>query len=77
MIIMTVHSFNWLSKYPQGMVSSVHLKRNYNNAYWNGNQVSYGDGDGTTFINFSGDLDVVAHELTSWRHRYQRSDLPK
>ena len=60
----TVHSFNWLSKYPQGMVSSVHLKRNYNNAYWNGNQVSYGDGDGTTFINFSGDLDVVAHELT-------------
>lgn len=60
----TVHSFNWMSKYPQGMVSSVHLKRNYNNAYWNGNQVSYGDGDGTTFINFSGDLDVVAHELT-------------
>ena len=60
----TIHSFNWLSKYPQGMVSSAHLKRNYNNAYWNGSQVSYGDGDGSTFINFSGDLDVVAHEFT-------------
>lgn len=60
----TIHNFNWISKYPQGMVSSAHLKRNYNNAYWNGSQVSYGDGDGTSFINFSGDLDVVAHELT-------------
>ena len=58
------YKFDWLTKYPQGMVSSAHLKRNYNNAYWNGSQVSYGDGDGTTFINFSGDLDVVAHEFT-------------
>ncbi len=59
-----IHNFNWMSEYPQGMVSSAHLKRKYNNAYWNGTQVAYGDGDGVTFINFSGDLDVVAHELT-------------
>lgn len=61
---LNVHNFNWLSRYPQGMVSSVHLQRNYNNAYWNGTQMAYGDGDGTTFINFSGDLDVVGHELS-------------
>ena len=61
---LNTHNFNWMKSYPQGMVSSAHLKRNYNNAYWNGSQVAYGDGDGVTFINFSADLDVVAHELT-------------
>jgi thermolysin len=58
------HGFNWLSRYPQGMRSSVHVGRNYNNAGWNGTQMVYGDGDGTTFIEFSGDLDVVGHELS-------------
>jgi len=46
------------------MVSSAHLQRNYNNAYWNGSQMAYGDGDGVTFIEFPGDLDVVGHELS-------------
>ncbi|MEH7108530.1 M4 family metallopeptidase [Bacillus sp. JJ1764] len=44
--------------------SSVHYNRNYNNAFWNGTQMVYGDGDGTTFIPLSGGVDVVAHELT-------------
>jgi bacillolysin len=44
--------------------SSVHYGRNYNNAFWNGTQMVYGDGDGSTFIPLSGSVDVVAHELT-------------
>ena len=44
--------------------STVHYGRNYNNAFWNGSQMVYGDGDGTTFRSLSGALDVVAHELT-------------
>lgn len=44
--------------------STVHYSRNYNNAFWNGSQMVYGDGDGRTFISLSGGLDVVAHELT-------------
>lgn len=44
--------------------STVHYGRNYNNAFWNGSQMVYGDGDGSTFIPLSGGLDVVAHELT-------------
>ncbi|MEH7440247.1 M4 family metallopeptidase [Neobacillus drentensis] len=44
--------------------STVHYSRNYNNAFWNGSQMVYGDGDGTTFRPLSGALDVVAHELT-------------
>ncbi|WHY72189.1 M4 family metallopeptidase [Fictibacillus enclensis] len=44
--------------------STVHYSRNYNNAFWNGSQMVYGDGDGTTFVPLSGGIDVVAHELT-------------
>ena len=46
------------------LISSVHYSSNYNNAYWNGTQMVYGDGDGTTFIALSKALDVDAHELT-------------
>lgn len=44
--------------------SSVHYSSRYNNAFWNGLQMVYGDGDGSTFIPLSGAVDVVAHELT-------------
>ena len=47
------------------MVSSAHFARNYNNAFWNGSQVTYGDGDGKkTFRELSGGLDVATHEFT-------------
>jgi thermolysin len=62
--LLSVHEFNWLAHYSQGIRSSAHVGRNYNNAGWNGTQMIYGDGDGTTFIEFSGDLDVVGHELS-------------
>jgi subtilisin len=46
------------------LVSSVHYSQNYDNAFWNGNQMVYGDGDGTVFQNFTNSLEVIAHELT-------------
>jgi len=46
------------------LISRAHYSRNYNNAYWDGTQMTYGDGDGVTFIPLSQDADVVAHELT-------------
>lgn len=61
---LNTHSFNWIDHYSQGMISSAHVKRRYNNAYWNGSQMAYGDGDGATFVELSGDLDVVGHELS-------------
>ncbi len=61
---LATHGFNWTDHFPQGMVSSAHYKRKHNNAYWNGNQMIYGDGDGVNFVELSGDLDVVGHELT-------------
>lgn len=35
----------------------------YNNAYWNGSQMAYGDGDGVVFRELGYALDVVAHEF--------------
>ncbi|WP_424494152.1 M4 family metallopeptidase [Salinimicrobium sp. GXAS 041] len=46
------------------LISSVHLDENYSNAFWNGNQMAYGDGDGIVFQRFTKSLDVVGHELT-------------
>ena len=44
--------------------STVHYGSNYNNAFWNGSQMVYGDGDGSVFAPLSGALDIVAHEIT-------------
>ncbi|MBC6463973.1 M4 family metallopeptidase [Actinomadura alba] len=46
------------------MISTVHYGRDYDNAFWNGAQMVYGDGDGTLFTAFTGPLDVTGHELT-------------
>lgn len=46
------------------LVSSVHVGKKLNNAFWNGQQMAYGDGDGEVFVRFTKSLDVVGHELT-------------
>jgi len=42
----------------------VHYKQSYNNAFWNGQFMTYGDGDDITFSNFAGGFDVAVHEFT-------------
>jgi Zn-dependent metalloprotease len=44
--------------------STVHYDKNYDNAFWNGQQMVYGDGDGTLFNRFTISIDVIGHELT-------------
>ena len=46
------------------IVSKVHYDRNYCNAFWNGQFMTYGDGDGRTCLPLSGGLDVDGHEMT-------------
>lgn len=62
----TRHGFNWLACTALPAMKSVaHYGSNYNNAFWNGTYVVFGDGDGTTtFRELSGGLDVAAHEYT-------------
>jgi Zn-dependent metalloprotease len=44
--------------------ASVHYDRDYNNAFWNGEQMVFGDGDGQIFLDFTLPVDVIGHELT-------------
>jgi len=46
------------------LLGSVHYGEDYDNAFWNGAQMVFGDGDGELFNRFTAALDVVAHELT-------------
>lgn len=55
---------NSLDNNGMSLISSVHVGRDYNNAFWNGEQMAYGDGDGVIFRRFTRSLEVVGHELT-------------
>ena len=42
----------------------IHFDNQLNNAFWNGELMVYGDGDGQIFSQLAGCLDVAAHEMT-------------
>lgn len=42
----------------------VHYDVEFNNAFWDGRRMIFGDGDGRQFTDFTKSLDVIAHELT-------------
>ena len=46
------------------LLATVHYGRDYDNAFWNGERMVFGDGDGEVFAGFTGSLTVIAHELT-------------
>jgi Zn-dependent metalloprotease len=46
------------------LISSIHYSTKFNNAFWNGSQMTYGDGDGQVFVDFTNGDDVIGHELT-------------
>jgi thermolysin len=47
-----------------GVRAVVHYGQDFDNAFWDGKELVFGDGDGATFAPLSGALDVVAHEYT-------------
>ncbi|MFI0740927.1 M4 family metallopeptidase [Streptomyces sp. NPDC021100] len=46
------------------LTASVHYGVKYGNAFWDGDQMVFGDGDGAVFLDFTIPLDVIGHELT-------------
>ena len=56
------HGRNSIDGSGMKMLSSVNYGRNYNNAYWDGRQMTYGKGDGKIFGSFV-ILDVCGHEI--------------
>lgn len=60
----TIFSRNSIDDRGMRLDASVHYSTDYDNAFWNGLQMVYGDGDGALFERFTKCLDVVGHELT-------------
>lgn len=46
------------------LAATVHFGDRYDNAFWNGERMVFGDGDGEVFTGFTQSLSVIAHELT-------------
>jgi Zn-dependent metalloprotease len=44
--------------------ATVHYGENYDNAFWNGERMVFGDGDGEIFRRFTASLSVIGHELS-------------
>ncbi|MFF8926319.1 M4 family metallopeptidase [Streptomyces longwoodensis] len=43
--------------------ATVHYRRRFNNALWNGSQMIFGDGDGLIFNDFTLVIDIPTHEI--------------
>ncbi|KJL26105.1 Protease PrtS precursor [Microbacterium oxydans] len=43
--------------------ATVHYGVDYDNAFWDGERMVFGDGDGEVFQHFTGSLTVIGHEL--------------
>ena len=46
------------------LLATVHYGEDYDNAFWNGERMVFGDGDDEVFTGFTKSLTVIAHELT-------------
>ncbi|MGG7573839.1 M4 family metallopeptidase [Streptomyces sirii] len=44
--------------------ATVHYGEKYNNAFWDGERMVFGDGDNDLFVDFTIPVDVIGHELT-------------
>jgi Zn-dependent metalloprotease len=59
-----VYNRNSIDNHGLPLKASVHYGKKYDNAFWNGQQMVFGDGDNVIFTGFTGCLDVIGHELT-------------
>ena len=54
---------NSIDNFGMNLILNVHFGTNYMNAFWDGDEMTFGDGDGQIFTSFAESLDVTAHEL--------------
>ena len=60
----TVFGRNSIDNAGLNLQGTVHYLQGYDNAFWNGQQMVFGDGDGQYFNRFTIAIDVIGHELT-------------
>jgi Zn-dependent metalloprotease len=53
------------------LASYVHFGTDYPNAFWDGSEMVYGDGDPALFERFTKCIDVIGHELTHGVTQYE------
>jgi Zn-dependent metalloprotease len=46
------------------VIVTVHYEQDYDNAFWDGTQLVFGDGDGKVFERFTKPVDVLGHEFS-------------
>jgi Zn-dependent metalloprotease len=56
-------SYNSWDNQGSDLVLNIHYSEKYNNAFWDGDEMTFGDGDGKIFTSFVNAIDVTAHEL--------------
>jgi Zn-dependent metalloprotease len=72
-----VYGRNSIDNNGMDLNSTVHYDKGYDNAFWDGNQMVYGDGDEDLpvsqrlFNRFTISLDVIGHELTHGVTQYE------
>lgn len=54
---------NSIDNLGMNLILNVHYGKNYMNAFWDGDEMTFGDGDGEIFISFTQSIEVVAHEM--------------
>jgi len=59
-----IYQRNSIDNAGMDLIGTVHYGNKYNNAFWNGAQMVFGDGDGKIFNRFTIAIDVMGHELT-------------
>jgi Zn-dependent metalloprotease len=60
----TVLNWNSIDNNGLDIILNVHYSKKYNNAFWDGSQMTFGDGDGVIFTDFTKSLDVAGHEMS-------------
>ena len=55
---------NSIDDHNMPLTATVHFGVKYNNAFFNGQEMVFGDGDNVIFTGFTSCLDVIGHELT-------------
>ena len=61
----------------QGLLlhATVHYGKDYDNAFWDGTEMIFGDGDNDIFNRFTLAIDVIGHELTHGVTQYEANLL--
>lgn len=69
-LLHTAYGRNSLDDKGLPLVATVHYDVDYDNAFWDGAQMVFGDGDGKYFTGFTSSIDVIGHELTHGMTQY-------